>query len=306
MPLTTIESIIEDISTARYFPSATRISCNDKDAESLFQKDSLKNKRMHIRETKNFGEKQEKIVTSFQILGIDSLNEFDRAVLDVCISEQIAGNCYTTISAIFRALIGQVGNKHIAPSKNQKDAIIQTVKKLMTAAIFSPDLADNLNKLGYTKAKDDKTFELKAANILPAVLLEETTCRVNGNDVENVLYFHALSPFFNIADAKNQIVRYPHELFNVPKQNNTPRIISLKSYVMRRIAEIKLHKQLVPTITFEDVFKKCRVADKDSQIIRRSRDAILQFFEHLQTLGEIKSFEITKKRGKFYAVKFTF
>ena len=302
MKLPTIETIIEQIANTRYLPSTIRVTCNDKLSEILFRGVSLK-KPFNLFEKRNFGKKQEEIITICQVTGVNSLNEFDRAVFDVCISEQLFDNCYTTISAIFRALIGKVGDAGVILHKNQQAAVIESLKRLMTANITFKGLTDNLKKLGYIKG--NQPFSLHSTNILPAVLLEEKTYRVNGNDIDTVVYFYTRSPLFDIADVKSQILRYPHELFNVPNQNNTPRIITLKSYVMRRIFEIKSHK-MTPTITFDDVFKKCRIADKDSKTILRARNAIIQLFQHLKDIGEIKTFEVTKNRGAFYSVNFTF
>ena len=89
-------------------------------------------------------------------------------------------------------------------------------------------------------------------------------------------------------------------------QKNTPRIITLKKYVMRRICEIKLHKQLYPTITFADVFKKCRMTNAARDAKLDARNNIIKLFEHLQEKNFIKSFELEKRNGAFYSIKFTY
>ena len=306
MELQTTESIIENISNTKYFPSTMRVSCNDKLTKILFSNTSFRNKTLGMDEKFHSRKKQEeKIVTKFKVLGVNSLDELERAVFDICISEQLAGNCFTTISAIYRALIGQVGNQNVRPMKNQFGAIVKAIEKLMAAEISFQNIGDNLKILGYTKS--NANFSLQSSNILPAVLFKETSCRVNGKDTEFVLYFHCLSPIFEIANLKSQILRYPHELFNVPNQNNTPRVIAIKSYVMRRITEIKAHRQLEHTITFDDVFTKCRMENSPRNVKMDARNAIVKLFEHLKENNFISDFELVKnsQTQKIVSIKFS-
>ena len=86
----------------------------------------------------------------------------------------------------------------------------------------------------------------------------------------------------------------------------TPAIITVKNYVMRRIQEIKLHKQLKPILTFSDIFQKCRIEHASKKAKMDVRNATIKFSEHLKAKGEIKSFEFTKKRNAFYSVRFSY
>ena len=101
------------------------------------------------------------------------------------------------------------------------------------------------------------------------------------------------------------MLTYDAELLDVPHQQNTPLNIAAKNYVMRRIQEIKLHR-MTPTITFTDIFQKCRIEKSDNKIKQRVRDIVIKFFEHLKAKNHIKSFEITKKHNTFYSVKFSY
>ena len=130
--------------------------------------------------------------------------------------------------------------------------------------------------------------------------------KVNGQKVEGVIYFKDSCPLFDIANAKNQVIRYPHELLNVPTQNNTPLVISLKKYVIRCICEIKLHKNLAHTITFDDVFSKCNLQNADKKKKFDARNVIIKFFEHLKSQKFIKDFQVKKEGGKFSKIAFTF
>ena len=73
---------------------------------------------------------------------------------------------------------------------------------------------------------------------------------------------------------------------------------------MLRIQEIILHKQLAPTITFVNVFKKLRIENADNKIKQRIREYMIAFFEHLKSKNIVKSFEVIKHGNTFYGIKF--
>ncbi|MBR0061695.1 MAG: hypothetical protein IJP68_09490, partial [Selenomonadaceae bacterium] len=78
--------------------------------------------------------------------------------------------------------------------------------------------------------------------------------------------------------------------------------LTLKNYVMRRVAEIKLHKNMRKIITFADVFQKCRIENAHREIKNRAREVIIKFFEHLQAERFIKSFEAIKENTSLYSI----
>ena len=235
--------------------------------------------------------------------GTDPLSFFDYSVLSVCDSTIAEGNDCITFAMILRGLTGKTtengnGNLHA----DQRDAIFNSVLKLMQTTI-KIDLSDVNKELGY---EGEKTIHRQ---ILSAHI--ETT-KINGQVVEDVVYFHKddngeviKSPFFEVADQRNQIIRYDTELLDVPNQNNTPLVITIKNYVILRIMEIIKHK-MTPTITLADIFKKARITDKPNYLKQRAREYVDEFLKHLQEKSVIKSFQWTKKGNKFYGVSFTF
>ena len=189
------------------------------------------------------------------------------------------------------------GTHNGAINPDQRNAIMASVTKLMGTVIKIDN--SNVNKeFGYNEGK----AEIITDTILPCHFV---TSLINGQPAEDTIFFDRQSPIFTTADRRNQIIRYDTELLDVPNQNNTPLVITIKNYVILRIMEIKLHK-MTPTITLDDIFKKARITNKPNVIKLRAREYIEEFFKHLQTKGVIKSFEWTKKRNKFYGVSFTF
>lgn len=290
------------------YPSTQRVELNDKATKILFNLTAESYARMIQQHTtkgiieKKKHKKHGKIRSTFQISNengytqIIELSEFDRAVFAVCISEYLIGNRYTTPAIILRGLTGKVGKSDAELSKDQRAAILQSIDKLMFTA-FDPKIIDAFEKLNY----DDGTAEkIVKAPVLPSKRVERT---INGQKAD-IIYFTDESPLLKIAQLKGQILRYDSALLDVPNQNNTPLVITLKNYTLRRVVEIQKHKMTL-ALTFDDIFKKARITD-NKKAKENSRPTIIKFFEHLQEKGKIKSFNLTKKGNKFYSVEFTF
>ena len=294
------------------YPSKVRIVPNCKLAkitanhtDKQYQK-LMDGKRRGIIEKKNH-KKYGDIVTAYYITNADGYDNTDPLissdydVLSVCISEIEAGNMCTTPAIILRGLTGRTkaeigGTSNGAVNKDQRAAILNSIKKLMST-IIKVDLTDVNKKLGYNNGKQ----EIITDTILPCHFKTE---KINGQIVEDTIYFDRQSPIFKVAEERNQIIRYDVELLNVPGQNNTPLVINLKNQAIIRVFEIIKHK-MTPTITLDDIFKKCRITD-NRKAKEHARKYLDEFFKHLQSKGVIKSFEWTKKGNKFYSVKFTF
>ena len=264
-------------------------------------------KTLEVVEKKNhhrFGD----VITPFRIRVDDNaeftisepLDQFDFAVLCACISEWQNKNRYTTPSIIYRAVSGKVGDYDANPSKIQLMDILQSVDKLMRTqiGINMTKACENLKYNGGT------AFTVVSA-ILPCKRVTETT--INGRET-TVIQLLEKSPLWEIAaEVKNhQVLSCDAELLNVPDQNNTRMNIAVKFYVLRRVLEILAHrKQMVPIITFNDVFEKCRLTNANRMTKLRARETCLELFEQLQNKKLIKSFTLEKKGASPRAISIT-
>ena len=227
----------------------------------------------------------------------EPLDQFDCDVLTVCISEFNVGNRYITPAIIYRGLTGKVGRSDAEPSKDQLANIIQSVEKLMRLQI-DITMDDSCEKLNYN---DGKSFRI-VATLLPS---EYTATTVNGKE-STVIHLLEASPIWKVAFVKNhQILSFNAELLDIPNQQNTKLNIMVKFYVLRRVLEIIAHK-MTPSITFADVFRKCRIENADRKTKLRVREFMLAFFEHIQSKGIIKSYTLNKKGTGFYSVSITY
>lgn len=300
--------VTENIQT---YPAKTRVCLNDKATKNLFNLTEatyskiMQGKRMGIVEKKKF-KKQGKVKSGFKLQNengytyIAPLDEYERAVFDVCISEQEAGNRVISVNMIYRSLTGKIGEVAAVPSKQQVIDIRQAADKLM-CTIFDPDILSAFETLEYDGAE-----QIAKAPILAQKRTKTAT--INGKQAtEELIHFLDESPLYKISKIKKQILTYDAELLDVPNQHNSRLVIMLKNYTLRRVVECMKHfKQMKPILTLDDIFSKCRINDTTKIIKQRARECLDKFFAHLQNKGFIKSYEWTKKGNKFYSIKFSF
>ena len=289
------------------YPSKIRVEPNDKATKFLFgmsnenNDDLLQGATYNIVEKKNL-KKVGNIKSPFQLVNSDDcqdinpLDPYDRAVLAVCVSEMLAGNPCTTPAIIYRGLTGKVNKGSDAkPHPLQREYILASVRRLM-GKIFSSDISQLCEYLKYNNGSPMKFHSA----ILPACYIE---AYVGGKDLTTI-FFDRPSPLYSIADIKNQVLRYDVSLLDVPDQKNTRMNIELKNYAMCRIQETKLHKQLKPILTFDDIFKKCGLQNASLKTKMDARNTIEEFFKHLKDKKIIKDFELTKHGNKFPSITF--
>ena len=280
------------------------ITLNDKLTKTLFSLpadeyyDSLQNgMSIAVNETISRGKKIQSHFTlksgGFAALR-RPLNEFDRAVFDTCNSARAAKFRGITPDSLFRALVGGKTNQN--PRPNQLAPIFESLERLMT--VIEIDFSQTCEKIPKYNSAPAKI----TAQILPCQILENVI--VNGQ-ITTIIEFTDESPLLKIARAKKQLLTYPISLLKIPRQNNTPLVIMIKSYVIRRVLEIIAHN-MTPTITFADVFKHCELSDANRLQQYDARKIILDVMKHLQSDGIIKSFETTKKDGSYYSISLTF
>lgn len=286
-------------------PSRIRVEINDKLAKVIFKLSDEGTGELLSGDTFCIVEKRSKkfgeITTAYKILNaagyqvLRPFTMFDRFVLAVCISEWLAGNRYTTVAIIYRALTGKIGKKDSKPSVTQRKAIIESLEILMSR-IVDYGAEDICQIMGYNNGNP---FVAKSP-LLPAAYIDFSS--LNGES-DTLIFFTDEPPLLKMAQIKKQLISYDATLLDTTGQN-TPMNIETKNYTMLRIQEIALHKQLTPTITFADVFKKLRIENSSNKTKMDVRNTMIAFFEHLKNEGVVKSFEVIKHGNTFYGIKF--
>ena len=268
------ESILDSFEVEKFqtnFRLETIISANDKLTKVLFNLsaneylDALQ-KGVGI----NVNEKiirAKKVQTRFFLRGSGKivlarpLNEFDRAVFDVCSSVREAGFTGITRYALFRAM---TGSEHKLLRPNQETALTESLERLMT--VIKIDFSNTRDKM----PKYNNAPASLLSPILPCKILDNVI--VNGQTT-TLIKFTDESPLITIARAKKQLISSPAALRDIPNQNNTPLVIIIKSYLIRRVLEIITH-QMTPTITFTDIFNHCELINANRFAQRNARKII--------------------------------
>ena len=229
----------------------------------------------------------------------EPLDQFHCAVLCAGISEMYVGNHQTTPAIIYRAITGKVEKGTDAkPNKKQLADILRAFELLMRIQL-TYDMSNYCQTTGCNEGNSAKLVNM----LLPCSYLQATT--INGKDA-SVIELLAQSPLLESAQIKNnQILTYDNSLLDVRNMNNSRMNIAAKHYMMRRVCEISLHRQMSPTIKLADYFKKLRIEEAHAQVKKDAREVLVTFFKHLQAKEIIKSFELTKKGNTFDALHFT-
>ena len=259
--------------------------------------DGKQRKVLEKKKHKKFGD----IVTVYRISNSDDfdntdpLNEFDYAVFSVCVSFFDKGYRCITVAIIYRALTGKGNTARV--THDLREAILNSLKKLIGTVI---EIDESEVNVAFKYADSDHSKKFSA--ILPAHFDDKI---INGQDA-SVVYFDRDSPLMEIAHQRNQLLRYDVSLLNAPDIRNTFMNVMLKSYVIRRVVEIKAYKQLKPTLTFDDIFEKCRIKNVSRKTKMDARDVIFKLFQYLQTKDFVKSFRLIKEENGFHAIKFIY
>ena len=174
-----------------------------------------------------------------------------------------------------------------------------------------------IDKLGFTRieialAPLFKVFPKYAANfkdncdrariigcLLPMKYLET---EINGQKTFAVKLLDE-SPLMTYAKLKKQLLTYDTTPLAIAGQNNTPTVITIKNYLLRRIKLIE--HGLNPIILFETIYKNCGLVDADKWKKQDARKEIEITLNSFKADGVIKNFEFEKQGRAYRNIKIT-
>ena len=270
-----------------------RIEPNDKVTKCLFQMDDevVIARRMNVVEIRNKGSPG-KITTLVTFISkLEKFDPHDREVAFACFSLYANKILLVTDEQIYRMM---VGNSKARLRQAEAKRIEQSLIRLMGTIV-------KINLSGIQKMKYKINQSELVGAILPAQFL--TNVKIN-NSSRIVVNFLSESPVVSLAKIKsNQLITYETALADVGVRNS-PDLIAVKNYVIRRIEECKLHRQLTPTITFDDVFEKNELCTKSKTEKKRYRDFLLRCFAEWQSLNLISTYEMKTKGTVYHGISF--
>ena len=219
---------------------------------------------------------------------------FDRDVLYGCIAIQNAGNKFTTVDTIYRTITGDSAKRR--PTSYTIELIRQSLNKLLFCDI-EIDLSDVCQKWGYNGGK--------AITLYSAILPGEYVKTIINGETAIIVEFYKPSPLLIASEIKNgQILTYDKSLLDIPLRN-TPDIIVVKNYLLRRILEIILHN-LNPIITFDDIFEKNGMTDYSNVQKQGMRDNIKTMFDFWINKNVINEYVVNKYQNIPYSITISY
>lgn len=223
---------------------------------------------------------------------LECLNEFDKDVLTACISFSEGGFDTVSVGMILRLMTGSE-NRHASPE--QRAAILASVDKMMCIQI-------RVDMSATCKKYRDRVS--KAEIVSPILPCKRASARINGQQVD-VIRFLDESPLMTVARAKRQVLTFDVEALKVPGLNNTPRVVTIKFYVVERVHEIIANK-MTPTITYNDVLNHCGLSGASKRQRQEARKVIQTVIEHMKRTNTISEWHKCKKGDKYHGIKFVY
>ena len=131
-----------------------------------------------------------------------------RTPLSICVepNDAFIKSVFKASKAAYRALLGSKFYNVKEKRKPKKNPSIFSKLKIQNADGYDDDFP--LDE--YARADGNENF-LRATNLLLGDIID---AKINRQEMEGVIFFKANSPLFQIANAKNQVIRYPHALLN--------------------------------------------------------------------------------------------
>lgn len=225
------------------------------------------------------------------------LEPFHREVLFACISAYEQGYNYVTFSMTLDALTGGDEKRHVY--SEQLAAIKAAVKKLRNVSI-TVDLAPLFK--GMPKYRKNHVGKATLTGyLLPCNVLE---VELNGQKTIAVELI-AESTLMTVAKIKRQLIDYEVVPLQIPNQNNTPRVITIKNWLLRRIKRSEVSRTkggLNNTIKFDSFYKECGLVEASDSTKRNARKIFFDTLDAIKAEGVIKGYDIKREGNKYESI----
>ena len=251
------------------------------------------------------GKGGKEIVTPFWLENIGEYKDllppdpFTRELFFALVSAYEEGYRVATFSMTLDALTG--GEEKYRVYKEQFAAIKRAIDKLGFTQITV-----KLEPLLESYPKYKARCRVKEGKIVGALLpLKYMTAKVNGQEVLAVKLLDE-SPLMTVAKIKNQILPYDATPLAILGQHNTPRVIVLKNWLLRRIELMKRkHGALSTSILFDTLYAECGLANAGKVAKHNARKTITEILSAFRAEGVIRDFEIERQGQRYRALKIT-
>lgn len=220
-------------------------------------------------------------------------NAFHRELLFHAMSAFEQGFRILTISI---TLDGLTGEQKFRVYKEQYEAIKAAFDKLGFTRIKI-----NLAPLFKACPNYKKNYTGKAELVGTLLPMSYFETEINGQKTLAIKLLDE-SPLMTVAKIKKQLLTYDATPLAISGQKNTPQVITVKNWLLRRI-ELMKQRDLSTTILIKNALTDCGLADANRwqrQDFRKILDKTLSSFK---ADGVIQNFEFERQDGTFRAIK---
>ena len=241
-------------------------------------------------------EDDEKTVTPYwlaqcaECANLKPLDAFHREVLFVLISEYEQG--YTNVS-IRMTLNAMTGDEKSRVYKEQFEAIESAVRTLQNTNI-TVDLSALFKSMPNYR-KNCKGSARLSGYLLPCHIVDT---ELNGQKTISIELI-AESPLMTVAKIKNQRFTYDTAPLKIPNQNNTPRTITIKNWLLRRVMLSKKRK-LSKKILFKSFYEDCGLKDATRSAKQHARNFFFDTLDAFKAEGTINGYDIERGTNNAY------
>lgn len=242
-----------------------------------------------------------KVVTPFWLENLEGytdlkpLGALHREILFAFISAHEQGYRYVTFIMLLNSMTGNEANRVY---REQFEAFASAIEKLQKTAI-KIDLTRLFEAMPNYR-KNYKGSACLSGYLLPCTVVVE---KINGQMTLAIKLIDE-SPLMTVAKIKNQLISYETAPLKIANQNNTPRGLVIKNWLLRRIELIKQRRKrkLSPTILFDTFYEECGLAEASRSAKRYARKFFFDALDNFKAAGTIEDYSIEYEGNKLRAI----
>ena len=243
-----------------------------------------------------------KVSVDFQQANLDlpaNYTPYDREVFNSVCTLLEAGNTFIWAEQVYRIMTGKTNSEYVSPQA--VSAVTRSLMKQMLTMV-SIDFSEQAKVYPSLAGMEDTRL---FGNML---YMRGVTFSVHGQQRTGFQILQT-PPVYEYAKKLGQIVSVPLQVLDTKSVlRNTDEIIVIKSYLVRRIEQMKKAKSATSSvILYETIFAECQL-DMNSQVKRnRTRDNIKRLLDFWKTQdGFIKDYSELLKGRTYYGISITY
>ncbi len=258
------------------------------DAEPILVKINSRKSKKEILSAANLNFDDRRI----QITGKKELTSYDREVHDAIVTLYVGeGNEYITPQMIYRTM---TGNKNTKLNPKQKNAIINSIEKMMCSHIKLIASKEECEAYGF----DEFSYE-------GALLFAEKLTATLNNNISEAYHLLKEPVFYSYAHGKKQVKQSDIKLLDSPVSKNEETIV-LQGYLYRRILAMKSSKKMKPIIAYDTVYKHLDIQAASEASLRNKkakiRKTIKKILDYWKEQDFITSYEENSCKNEIVSI----